>query len=419
MKNLLATVAIGALMGSAAVAQDASTEGAMTYDVQQGDFYASNLLGSRLYTTEQELTADTQFADVYENWNDIGEINDFVVSEGGSVQAVIVGVGGFLGIGEKDVAISMDDLTTTFDDDGSRFLVVNMSQEALENAPAFEYEELDNDIGEASEVDGADAGADAAVEEAATDTAATDEEMATEGAVETEMVEGEEAMTEETAETDMAATDTEATAEETDTEMAEGDEAMTEETAETEMAATETEATAEEGAEAEMAEGDEAMTEEAADAETAAADAEAATAEEGAATETAEGDEAMTEETMDPTETAAADAAVAADSAELAAPEGFQLVPVTDLTAEELDGATVRSSTDEEWVGEISSLILDDQGQVVQAVIDVGGFLGIGEKPVAMNFDDLEIYREDASGALEVRVNASREELEGMSAFEG
>jgi hypothetical protein len=40
----------------------------------------------------------------------IGEINDVLVGPGGQVEAVIIGVGGFLGIGEKDVAVSMNAL---------------------------------------------------------------------------------------------------------------------------------------------------------------------------------------------------------------------------------------------------------------------------------------------------------------------
>lgn len=40
----------------------------------------------------------------------IGEINDVLVSQNGSVNAVIIGVGGFLGVGEKDVAVDMSAL---------------------------------------------------------------------------------------------------------------------------------------------------------------------------------------------------------------------------------------------------------------------------------------------------------------------
>ncbi len=40
----------------------------------------------------------------------IGDIKDILVSQDGSVNAVIIGVGGFLGIGEKDVAVNMSAL---------------------------------------------------------------------------------------------------------------------------------------------------------------------------------------------------------------------------------------------------------------------------------------------------------------------
>ena len=48
--------------------------------------------------------ANQQWASCNEN---IGEINDVLISRNGQVVAVMIGVGGFLGIGEKDVAIPM------------------------------------------------------------------------------------------------------------------------------------------------------------------------------------------------------------------------------------------------------------------------------------------------------------------------
>ncbi|MBO0661878.1 PRC-barrel domain-containing protein [Jiella sp. CQZ9-1] len=51
---------------------------------------------------------DLEGKDVYDPKGDsIGEITDVLVSKDGKVMAVLVGVGGFLGIGEKDVAVSM------------------------------------------------------------------------------------------------------------------------------------------------------------------------------------------------------------------------------------------------------------------------------------------------------------------------
>lgn len=51
-------------------------------------------------------------------------------------------------------------------------------------------------------------------------------------------------------------------------------------------------------------------------------------------------------------------------------------------------GTEVVTSTDEQ-LGSISDLVMERDGTVIAAVIDVGGFLGIGAKPVAVSFDSL------------------------------
>jgi len=76
----------------------------------------------------------------------IGDINDLLIDKNGSIQAVIVGVGGFLGIGEKDVALPftaielMRDPAATSEDRSVR-LTVRATREDLRAAPAFvEYD---------------------------------------------------------------------------------------------------------------------------------------------------------------------------------------------------------------------------------------------------------------------------------------
>ncbi len=61
----------------------------------EGAWRVADLVGKDVFGSDQE---------------DIGEINDVIVGQTGEVIAVIVGVGGFLGIGEKDVAVSMQAL---------------------------------------------------------------------------------------------------------------------------------------------------------------------------------------------------------------------------------------------------------------------------------------------------------------------
>ena len=55
----------------------------------------------------------------------------------GQVEGVVVGVGGFLGVGEKLVALEMNQFQIQFDDDGDLVFTVNTTEEALENAPEF------------------------------------------------------------------------------------------------------------------------------------------------------------------------------------------------------------------------------------------------------------------------------------------
>ncbi len=71
--------------------------------------------------------------------NKIGEIKDMLLDRTGKVSAVIVSVGGFLGVGEKDVAVPFDAVHQTRRDNKS-WLVMNVSKDALNNATGFKYD---------------------------------------------------------------------------------------------------------------------------------------------------------------------------------------------------------------------------------------------------------------------------------------
>ncbi|MGR3464163.1 PRC-barrel domain-containing protein [Limimaricola sp.] len=357
MKRLLTTAATALVMGTGAYAESHSM-GMGAYEVTADDFYATNMLGMRVHSSEQELGQNgdpINFAE--QEWDDIGEINDLVISEEGTVQAVIVGVGGFLGIGEKDVAITMDQVRTYDDENGERFLVINSSQEALESAPAFERASADAAAmtdGEAAEPGMVEeTGLSDATETDAVAVPAAGETTTTE--VETEMAEGEAEMAEtevEPAESEMAEAETEMV--ETETEMVEGEAEM----AEGEMV----EAEAEAEAEAEMAEGGAAVT-------------------------------GMVER------------------------EGYTTANAADFSTEELTGATVYG-IDDDNVGEIEDLVAGDDGQVQQAVIGVGGFLGIGEKKVAVNFEDLQILTDESGADIRVYISATEDELKALPDYQ-
>jgi len=68
----------------------------------------------------------------------IGSVSDLLLSKDGKVvEGFVIGVGGFLGIGERSVALKMDQLKVSPAPDGGVRLVADLKREDLANAPAF------------------------------------------------------------------------------------------------------------------------------------------------------------------------------------------------------------------------------------------------------------------------------------------
>lgn len=268
MTRFLATAATALVLGTSAYADGHTAAFSdMTFD-EAVNLNASELIGMRVYATESAISNETTIAaDGETEWDDIGEINEIVLTRGGDVQSVIVGVGGFIGVGERDVAIDMSQLKFVTEDGDSDdfFLVVSASAAGVEEAPEYIYDRQ------------ADAEMDAPIGTAA------DRPMMTPPAVER---------------------------------------------------------------------------------------------------------------------------------------DGYVTARIEDLTAEELTGARVYGPEDED-VGEISELLLTDDGKMDRAVIDVGGFLGMGERPVAVTFDELQIVRMEDGSDVRIYIDSTQETLEQQPEYEG
>ena len=61
----------------------------------KGNWRASKLMGLDVYNEANEK---------------LGDVNEIILDKNGKVTAVVIGVGGFLGMGEHDIAVSMDKL---------------------------------------------------------------------------------------------------------------------------------------------------------------------------------------------------------------------------------------------------------------------------------------------------------------------
>lgn len=73
----------------------------------------------------------------------IGEISDVIVDGSGKVKAAVIGVGGFLGVGQKDVAIPFEALNVTRRQNSASIdkITMSYSKDELKNAPKFVYYE--------------------------------------------------------------------------------------------------------------------------------------------------------------------------------------------------------------------------------------------------------------------------------------
>jgi sporulation protein YlmC with PRC-barrel domain len=124
---------------------------------------------------------------------------------------------------------------------------------------------------------------------------------------------------------------------------------------------------------------------------------------------------------MTPDAAARANGAPTADRTAFAAPEvareGYNRVEVTEVSTEMLVGKTVYAVNDEE-VGTVADLIVDDAGAITNVIIDFGGFLGMGVSQVSVGFDELTILSNDGNADVRVYVAATKEQIQALPLYQ-
>ncbi|MFU8863880.1 MAG: PRC-barrel domain-containing protein [Rhodobacterales bacterium] len=96
--------------------------------------------------------------------------------------------------------------------------------------------------------------------------------------------------------------------------------------------------------------------------------------------------------------------------------QDWQEISISAVTPDELLGAPVYGSQNE-WIAQISELSLDQNVQVENVIVDVGGFLGTGTKPVALPIEDVQLR---VYGGTELRayIPYTEVQLDDMEAWE-
>lgn len=377
MKRILATTALVLIMAGGAYSAQMGN-----YTAQPQDVEASDFIGARIYAAETLPATDMVAAGAEKDWDDVGEINDVILGRDGQIKAVVLGVGGFLGMGEKSVAIPMQDVKFVKNGEGPNdyFLVVNANKDVLTNAPA--YVSLEDKTAQQAAANDAAAPAD-------TMTLPTDTATDTTTAKPADTTTAADTNTTTPADTTTAA-DTTKPADTT---------TAADTTAEKPADTTASTATTDQKP------ADTAMNTDATTA-TPTDDAAATDTTTTASTTTDNATQAMTDE----------------NRTRLVRPEinrdGYKAAEVAELTADKLEGARVYGPKDED-VGEINRLILDNNGQVQRVVLDVGGFLGMGERQIAVTLDELNIVRTDDGNEFRVYIDSNQANLKAQPEYKG
>jgi sporulation protein YlmC with PRC-barrel domain len=90
--------------------------------------------------TDSRTVTDFYKQDVYDKGQtSIGKIDDVLIDKSGKITALIVGVGGFLGVGEKDVALPFSAVNAEKKND-KWYLAVDESKDSLKSAAGYEYD---------------------------------------------------------------------------------------------------------------------------------------------------------------------------------------------------------------------------------------------------------------------------------------
>jgi sporulation protein YlmC with PRC-barrel domain len=131
LSKIVAVAAVTSTLTAAAYAQQPHTTGAAPA------------------TQSQTLTSLPPDTSTVTNWykqnvydpsdTKIGEIKDVLVGKDGKIGAFIVSAGGFLGAGEKDVAVPFDQVHGT-EKNGKWWLTMNTTKDALKNATGYKYD---------------------------------------------------------------------------------------------------------------------------------------------------------------------------------------------------------------------------------------------------------------------------------------
>ena len=128
MRNTVTAVVLGVILGvavgnSAAQVAGSTTTGMSVEELKtiaRGWSATKQILGKPVYNDKNEK---------------VGDVDDLIIAPDSSVSYAIIGVGGFLGLGERQVAVPVNRFKNT----EGRIVLPDATKDALQAMPSFQY----------------------------------------------------------------------------------------------------------------------------------------------------------------------------------------------------------------------------------------------------------------------------------------
>lgn len=120
-----------------AVAQEAETMAKDATGMAEDNLIRTrDITGGEVYSIAEGESWDAiNIESIGDDWNDIGEIEDVVLSSDGQLRGIVAEVGGFLDIADKHVFLEITDMKLVPVDDREYAIVTRMTEEELEQLP--------------------------------------------------------------------------------------------------------------------------------------------------------------------------------------------------------------------------------------------------------------------------------------------
>ncbi|MDH2326670.1 PRC-barrel domain-containing protein [Cereibacter sp. SYSU M97828] len=136
----IATPALLALsvLAMPAFAQEASIDLSSAANLVRADDLEDGNVYSVATGIEQATFDGATYTAIDAEWDDVGDIEDLVLDRSGQLVAVVAEIGGFLGLGDRNVLLPITDISLVPGEGGDFAYVTRLSQEELSQLPEVE-----------------------------------------------------------------------------------------------------------------------------------------------------------------------------------------------------------------------------------------------------------------------------------------